>query len=74
MVEARGMYMMYRFQCSKCGSVFQVAIAMADYDNARNSVICPECKSKANRYFEAFEGGISLSNGMYGTSNGGWNV
>ena len=63
--------MIYPFECIGCKHKQNVDIKMSDYDKAKNEQKCPECGGKMIRVFEKFDGGISLSSGMYGIDNGG---
>lgn len=65
--------MIYKFSCEKCGYTHNCEIRISDYDYAKNNQKCPKCGGKMTRVFERFDGGISLSSGMYGIDgNGGW--
>lgn len=68
--------MNYKWKCRNCKKEFEQDVSMNNYDSFKVSEHeCPFCKKTTNfeRVFEKFDGGITLSNGMYGTGAGGWN-
>lgn len=65
--------MVYNFICPLCKRTYQKDIKMSDYDTEKDKQFCEADKTKLERVFEPFSGSIQLSNGMYGTSSGGWN-
>lgn len=65
--------MKYPFKCKGCGKTHYLICSMNDYDVLKDRENCPYCGTLTERVFESFDGNIKLSNGMYGTGNGGWN-
>ena len=68
--------MKYRFKCPKCEFVDEVEIPMAEYDERKNTVLCPVCyalKSNQilmNRVLEWDGIATGVGEGWFGRSDG----
>ena len=68
--------MKYKFKCPECGFIDEVNIPMDEYENRRNTILCPVCNALnsnrvlMNRVIEW--NGIATGNGdgWYGKSDG----
>ena len=62
--------MIYRFCCESCAKIFNVEIAIKDYDRLKNRQTCPECGQKMKRVIE-WEGiATGSGDGWCGKSGG----
>ena len=64
--------MIYKFQCenASCAKIFNVEIAIKDYDRYKNRQTCPLCNAKMKRVIE-WEGIATGSGaGWFGKSDG----
>lgn len=65
--------MIYKFKCenASCAKIFNVEIAIKDYDKYKNRQTCPVCNAKMKRVIE-WEGiATGSGDGWHGKSDGG---
>lgn len=63
--------MLYKFACPSCNYVTEIDIPMAEYDNQKNSQLCPVCYAiDSNQVL--LKRVLEWSGGATSTSSSGW--